>query len=318
MGNLRIGVIGAGVIGSHHIGKCLNNPEGALAGFYDSDVHKRRSVSERFSVRAYDEISSLLSASDAVIIATPGSTHREIGIMCLAAGKHLLIEKPLAASYNEGIDLVRRAQEASVVLHVGHSEAFNSAFGKVLSFHPRPRFIEIHRLAAFSHRGTDVSVILDLMVHDLQLIVRLCKEEPVYDTIAATGVPVVSDGIDIASVRLSFPSGCVANLTASRISVKRMRKIRIFANNNYFSVDLDNSVIEHYFLSSGKLDHGGAPVDFQKESVPPRDALGSELQAFIDAVKGVSSEQAVAGPEALIVLKITDVILKMIAAGKMS
>jgi predicted dehydrogenase len=313
MGKLRIGVIGAGVLGSHHIGKCLKNPEVTLTGFYDSDVRRRHLVNEQFSVHAHDEVSSLLSASDAVIIATPCSTHREIGLRCLAAGKHLLIEKPLAASYEEGLDLVQQAREAAVVLHVGHSEAFNPAFGKVLSFHPDPRFIEIHRLAAFSPRGTDVSVILDLMVHDLQLIMRLCKEEPVYGSIAATGVPVVSDGIDIASVRLSFPSGCVANLTASRISAKRMRKIRIFANNNYFSVNLDNGEIEHYFLSSGKV-----VPDFQKETAAPRDALESELQAFVDAVNGVSNEQAVTGKEALAVLKITDVILKMIAAGKMS
>jgi predicted dehydrogenase len=316
--SLRIGVIGAGVLGSHHIAKCLKNPEVTLTGFYDSDVRRRHAVKEQLSVHAHDDMASLLSGCDAVIIATPGSTHREIGLACLAAGKHLLVEKPLAASYAEGADLVRRAQEAGVVLHVGHSEAFNAAFGKLLSLRPDPRFIEIHRLAAYSPRGTDVSVILDLMVHDLQLIVRLCGEEPLFDKIAATGVPVISDGIDIASVRLAFPSGCVANLTASRISAKRMRKIRVFAKDNYFSVDLDKGEIDHYFLSSENSAGGGPAVSFQKETALPRDALESELMAFVDAVKGGSAEHAVAGKEALPILKISDVILKMIAEGKRS
>ncbi len=313
MNNLRIGVIGAGVLGAHHIGKCLKNGSVRLCGFFDSDAGRRQSVKEKFSVPAFDDTDSLLRACDAVILATPGSTHGEIGRKCLDAGKHLLVEKPLAASYDEGLDLVGRARKAGVILHVGHSEAFNPAFGKVLSQCPPPRFIEIHRLAAFSPRGTDVSVILDLMVHDLQLILRLCKEEPAYDKIAATGVPVVSSGIDIASVRVAFPSGCVANLTASRISAKRMRKIRIFAKDNYFSVDLDKGEVERYFLSAGAAASGGIPVAVEKNSVPPRDALESELAAFVDAVGGNRSEEAVTGVEALSVLKVSDVILRMIA-----
>jgi predicted dehydrogenase len=316
MNKLKIGVIGAGVLGAHHIGKCLKNPDVALAGFYDSDVSRRSTIMKKYSVPAFDDEASLLSESDAVIIATPGSTHREIARRCLAAGKHVLVEKPLAASYEEGVDLVQRAKEAAVVLHVGHSEAFNASFEKLLMFHPVPRFIEVHRLAAFSPRGTDVSVILDLMVHDLQLILRLCKEEPVYGAIAATGVPVVSNGIDIASVRLPFPSGCVANLTASRISSKRMRKIRVFEKDNYYSVDLDEGVIDHYYLPSVQRGLPELPVAFKKNTMPPRDALESEHRAFVDAVSGVPCAHAVSGEEALIVLKVCDVILKLIASGE--
>jgi predicted dehydrogenase len=315
MGNLRIGVIGAGVLGSHHIGKCLKNSAMTLCGFFDSDAARRRSLGEKLSVTAFDDPESLLARCEAVIIATPGSTHREIGLKCLEAGKHLLIEKPLAASHAEGLDLVRRAKEKGVILHVGHSEAFNPAFTRLLTFGPNPRFIEIHRLAAFSPRGTDVSVILDLMVHDIQLVLRLCKEEPVYDKIAATGVPVISSGIDIASVRMPFSSGCVANLTASRISAKRMRKIRIFAKDNYFSIDMDKGELEHYFLSAGAPAAGAVPVAFQKETVPPGDALESEHAAFIDAIAGGRPQDAVTGEEALAVLKVSDVILKMIKEG---
>jgi predicted dehydrogenase len=315
MDKVRIGVIGAGVLGSYHIGKCLKNADVSLTGFYDLDVQRRQAIREKFSIRGFDDISSLLAVCDAVIVATPCSTHRETAMQCLDAGKHVLIEKPLAASYAEGFDIVRRAKEKGVVLHVGHSEAHNAAFEKLLSFRPIPRFIEIHRLAVFSPRGTDVSVILDLMVHDLQLVHRLCKEEPIYERIAATGVPVVSDGIDIASVRLPFPSGCVANLTASRISAKRMRKIRIFARDNYYSVNLENGEIDRYFITQPPSPGNGLPVSFQKEIAPPQDALEYELKVFVEAIRGVSCEQAVEGAEALITLKVADVILKLIASG---
>ena len=318
MDRLRIGVIGAGVLGSYHIGKCLKNPDVSLVGFYDSAPSRQAAVKEQFAVNAYDDMTALLAVCDAAIIATPCSTHNETALRSLAAGVHLLIEKPLAASYAEGFEIVRAAKKAGGVLHVGHSEAHGAAFGKLLSFHPVPRFIEIHRLAAYSPRGTDVSVILDLMVHDLQLVHRLCKEEPVYEKIAATGVPVISSGIDIASVRLPFPSGCVANLTASRISAKRMRKIRIFAKDNYYSVDLDKSVIDRYFLESGSSPSEIPPVSFQTETVLPHDALECELQAFINAIKGAPHEQAVGGEEALITLKISDVILKLIAGDSES
>jgi predicted dehydrogenase len=266
-------------------------------------------------VPAFGDTASLLSGCDAAIIATPSSTHCEIALQSLAAGVHLLIEKPLAASYDQGVEIVRAAVKAGVVLHVGHSEAHSAAFGRLLALRPAPRFIEIHRLAAYSPRGTDVSVIFDLMVHDLQLVHRLCGEEPAYDKIAATGVPVISSGIDIASARIAFPSGCVANLTASRISAKRMRKIRVFAKETYFSVDLDSNTIDRYFLSPGTPSPGVSPVSFQKEVVDSHDALERELKAFVDAIQGRSDGQAVEGREALVTLKMCDVILSMIAAG---
>jgi predicted dehydrogenase len=315
MALIRIGVIGAGVLGSYHIAKCLKNTEVSLAGFYDSDPARRKTVGEKFSAAAYDDMASLLAGCDAAIIATPSSTHCEIALQSLAAGVHLLIEKPLAASYDQGAEIVRAAGKAGVVLHVGHSEAHGAAFERLLSLRPVPRFIEIHRLAAYSPRGTDVSVIQDLMVHDLQLVHRLCKEEPVYEKIAATGVPVISDGIDIASVRLSFPSGCVANLTASRISANRMRKIRIFAKDNYFSVDLDKCVIDRAFLDPKNLSPGVLPVSFQKETVISHDALERELHAFVSAINGRTHDHAVGGGEALVTLKMCDVILSIIAAG---
>jgi predicted dehydrogenase len=189
-----------------------------------------------------------------------------------------------------------------------------------MSLRPNPRFIEIHRLAQFSPRGTDVPVVLDLMVHDLQLLLRLCREEPLYDKIAATGVPVVSDDVDIANARIPFPSGCVVNLTASRISAKRMRKLRLFERDNYYSVDLDKEEIEHYALthSPSKPPAGVAPgvalpIAFTRETVPHVDALETELASFVAAIRGADAPGAIQGDEALAVLKITDTILALIS-----
>ncbi|HAJ79978.1 MAG TPA: hypothetical protein DCO75_09420 [Fibrobacteres bacterium] len=315
MNEIKMGVIGAGVLGSYHIDKCLQNPEVKLCGFYDANPARRREIMEKFKIPGYDNIIALLNEVQAVIIATPCSTHHVIARQCLDSGKHVFVEKPLASSYSQGEELVYMADKRGLILNVGHSEAFNAAFTRLCSFKPAPRFIEAHRLAYYSPRGTDVSVILDLMVHDLQLVLRLCKEEPVYGRIAATGVPVISKDIDIANVRLLFPSGCVANLTASRISAKRMRKIRIFSTGSYFSVDLDKGEIEKYSLKQLPISPGAIPVESLKEKVEAKDALENELQSFVKTIKGEKDCLGVDGKEALIVLKVTDVILELLSSG---
>jgi predicted dehydrogenase len=312
---IKVGVVGAGVLGSYHINKCLANPQVHVCGFYDLDPNRRLAVQEKFHLQGHADLSSLLAETTAMIIATPASTHLDIARQCLEQGKHVLIEKPLAASFTEGLLLVEGAEKLGVVLHVGHSEAFNATFAKLLSYGPRPRFMEIHRLAQYSPRGTDVPVVLDLMVHDLQLIMRLCREEPDCDKIAATGVPVISDDIDIANVRLLFPSGCVANLTASRISAKRMRKIRIFSKDNYFSADLDKGELDHYFLARGSHALPGVPFAFNKETVAPVDALEAEQGAFFNEISYGVRGGGVPGKEALAVLKVTDCIMRLLQAG---
>jgi predicted dehydrogenase len=323
MDKIAIGVIGAGVLGSFHLQKCRKNPNVTLSGFFDISEERRKAVSEKLGVSAFETPQGLIAASDALIIATPSSTHVDMAMRCLDAGKHALIEKPLAPSYEQGRTLVARADERRLVLHVGHSEAFNAAFVKLLSFSPRPRFIEIHRLAQFSPRGIDVPVVLDLMVHDLQLLLRLCREEPLYDKIAATGVPVVSDDVDIANARIPFPSGCVVNLTASRISAKRMRKLRLFERDNYYSVDLDKEEIEHYTLThreepAGDAAAKGPPIAYTSEIVPHVDALETELAAFVGEIHGSAATSGVKGDEALAVLKITDTILSLISRNPVS
>lgn len=313
MAELKIGVIGAGVLGSYHIQKCLKNRDVSFTGFFDMSPERRVEVSKKLGVTAWDSMDSLIAVSDALIIATPSSSHVKIAQRCIEAKKHVLVEKPLAPSHDEGAALVKHAREQDVKLHVGHSEAFNSSFVKLQSHKPSPRFIEVHRLAQYSPRGTDVSVILDLMVHDLQLILRLLGEEPRYDAIAATGVPVVSSGIDIANVRIPFASGCVVNCTASRISAKRMRKLRLFEKDNYYSVDLDKEEIEHYYLTGAPLPGEPLPVGFDKEKTKHVDALEYELAAFVSDILGSPGLEGVKGEEALAVLKITDTILAQIA-----
>jgi predicted dehydrogenase len=312
MAEVKIGVIGAGVLGSYHIQKCLKNRDVECAGFYDVSPQRRTEVSKKLGVAAWDDIDKLIAATGALIVATPSSTHVPVATACIDAGRHVLVEKPLAPSCDEGSALVQRAREQGVVLHVGHSEAFNSAFVKLLSLAPVPKFIEIDRLAQYSPRGTDVSVILDLMVHDLQLILRLLGEEPRYDAIAATGVPVVSGGIDIANVRIPFPSGCVVNCTASRISAKRMRKLRLFARDNYYSVDLDKEEIEHYFLTGPARPGAPLPVEFSKDKRRHVDALEAELAVFVAAIRGAPGQSGVSGQEALGVLRVTDTIMAIL------
>jgi predicted dehydrogenase len=313
MNNVRIGVIGAGVLGSYHIQKCLKNREVTCAGFYDVSAERRAEVAKKTGATAWDDMDGLIAGSDACIVATPSSTHVAIAAACIDKRKHVLVEKPLAPSYDGGHALVTRAEELGVVLHTGHSEAFNSSFVKLLSHRPAPRFIEVHRLAQYSPRGTDVSVILDLMVHDLQLILRLCGEEPDYASVAATGVAVVSNDVDIANVRIPFPSGCVVNCTASRISAKRMRKLRLFARDNYYSVDLDKEEIEHYYLTGPAQPGRPLPVALDREKPRHADALESELAAFVGDIRGDTGSNGVKGREALAVLKITDSILSQMS-----
>jgi predicted dehydrogenase len=306
---LRIGVIGAGVLGGYHADKARKSTAVTLAGIHDLSTERLHAAATKLGTTAFERIEDLLGAVNAVIVATPASTHRDIALACLRAGRHVLVEKPLADSHESGSLLVEEARKRGLVLHVGHSEVFNPAFQKLMSWHPQPRFMEIHRLAEFSPRGTDVSVIFDLMVHDLDLVHRLTGEEPRYDAIAAAGVAVLSRDIDIANVRLPFPSGCVVNLTASRISTARMRKLRVFQEKNYFSVDLDKREIVRCALAAEPTP-GRMPFNMSKETIDAADALEAEQAAFAQAIASEGAPTlGTTGVEALHVIKMADVIM---------
>lgn len=233
---LKIGVLGTGHLGKIHL-KCIQLAKEAyeLIGFYDPDDTAAKQAEEQYQIRRWTDMDALIAAADVIDIVTPTTTHFELAKRVIEQGKHLFIEKPLTNTMEEAKALLQMAQEKGVKVQVGHVERFNPALLALGDQPLNPMFIEAHRLAVFNPRGTDVSVILDLMIHDLDIIQSLVKS-PV-KTISASGVPVVSESADICNARIEFENGCIANLTASRISMKQMRKVRFFQKDAYISLD---------------------------------------------------------------------------------
>ncbi len=232
---LKIGVLGAGHLGKIHI-KCIKNiRDYQLIGFYDPDKNNAEQVSSDFGIKSYESIESLLDDVDVVDIVTPTISHFDCASKAFAKNKHVFIEKPIVATTEESFKLMELAKEAGVKVQVGHVERFNPAFLAAKKFIDKPMFIEAHRLSQFNPRGTDVPVILDLMIHDLDIVLSSVQSE--VKNISASGVAVVSPTPDIANARIEFENGSVANLTASRISLKNMRKTRMFQKDAYISID---------------------------------------------------------------------------------
>jgi len=233
---LKIGVLGAGHLGKIHI-KCLQELSDLfqIVGFYDIDKEKSKEVEEHYKIKSYESAEELMDKVDVVDIVTPTVTHFEIASKAIRKFKHVFIEKPVVTTLQEAEELIDLSKEAGVKIQVGHVERFNPAFLAASSFIKRPVFIESHRLSPFSPRGTDVPVVLDLMIHDLDIVLHLVRSQ--VRRISAVGVSILSSTPDIANARLEFDNGTVANLTASRISLKKMRKMRLFQNEAYISVD---------------------------------------------------------------------------------
>ena len=233
---IRIGVVGAGHLGKIHL-KCLGELEHrySVAGFYDIDPAVSASVMASASQPSFRSCNELLDAVDVVSIVTPTTTHFDLAAEAIRRGKHVFIEKPVTQTPEEAEALIALAQKHNVVVQVGHVERFNPAMLAVQHIPMNPMFVEAHRLAMFNPRGTDVPVVLDLMIHDLDIVLSLVKSKVKY--VSANGVPVVSDTPDIANARVEFENGCVANFTASRISMKQMRKVRLFQKDAYISLD---------------------------------------------------------------------------------
>jgi len=304
MDKIKYGVIGVGALGGHHARWAARIEAFDLRGVYDIDLAKAAAVAGELRCRAFGSIDDMLSVCDAVSIAVTTSSHCDIALRVIETGKHLLIEKPIAATLDEADRIIAAAQAQNVTLMVGHIERFNPALLALAGCDIQPRFIEAHRLAAFNPRGADVAVVLDLMIHDIDLALHLIKS-PVRD-IAAAAVAVVSDTVDIANARLTFADGAVANLTASRISLHPMRKLRIFQSSGYFSLDLAEKRADLYRLAEGKpldgelsipLGQSGMNIGYVKAGDSSRDMLQLELTAFADAVQG-RRPVAVTGGEA--------------------
>jgi len=236
MNKIKTAVIGVGHLGQHHARWYQNIKESELIGVYDIDKEKCQKVASERGVTAFSELSEVYDKVDAVSIAVPTNLHHVVASEFLKNKIHCLIEKPIATTIPEAEDLTTLAQKNSVTLAVGHIEHFNPAVKALKNYELHPRFIEAHRLASFDPRGTDVAVILDLMIHDIELSLHLVKSKA--QKIEASAVSVISESADIANARLTFENGAVANLTASRISLRGMRKLRIFQKSGYFSLDL--------------------------------------------------------------------------------
>jgi predicted dehydrogenase len=289
---IRAGVIGAGSLGFHHA-RILRGVAGAeMVGIFDADPARAAAVSAELGVHAFPTRDALLEAVDAAVVAVPTTNHAEVALAALDAGVHLLIEKPIAASVEEADAIVARAAEQKLVVATGHVERFNGALRAVDQYLEDPRFAESHRLAPFGPRGTDVAVVLDLMIHDIDLLLGLVRH-PV-ETVDAVGVGVLTGNVDIANARLVFEGGAVANITASRVSMERMRKIRFFQRSGYISLDLAKGTGEFLRLKKGATLPEGDVNLLSLMNIVERielkgdgtDALTAELQAWIAAVRG--------------------------------
>jgi predicted dehydrogenase len=310
-GPLRLGVAGAGSLGFHHARIARDLPGAVLVGFYEPREDRAAEVAEELGIRAFPDLESLLAGIDALVVATPTVTHRDVALPALERGIHVLIEKPIAPDLPEADAILEAARASGAVVQVGHVERFNSAIVGALPHLDEPLFIESHRLAPFTERGTDVAVVLDLMIHDVDLVQSLVGRTAT--EIHATGVPVLTPSVDIANARITFEGGAVANLTASRVSMERLRKVRIFQRSGYLSLDLAAGT-GTFLRLKGELpalagDASGAalPAGLQArdlgsivERIPlhaePAEPLRREQESFRDAALGLR-EPAVSGVE---------------------
>jgi predicted dehydrogenase len=318
---IPVGVIGTGHLGSLHAKMFSEIGTASLVGVYDIDPEHARRAAADAKTTAFAELDALLATVKAVSIATPTRTHAAIAAKAIERGLHVFIEKPVTATIPEAHALLKLAGERKVLVQVGHIERFNPALLALEKYLLEPMFVESHRLAQFNPRGTDVAVVLDLMIHDIDIIQSLVKS-PVR-SIEANGVAVVSDTVDIANARIQFENGCVANVTASRISQKKMRKMRLFQRDAYISVDFSEGVAEVFRLQDGDAPGAGMmlgaiesgsrrrSVLYEQPEVPAVNALKYELELFLDAVAG-GSTPVVSGEDGLRALETAHEIMKKI------
>ncbi len=335
MNKIPVGIIGVGHLGKIHASLYRDVKSAELIGIYDNDVEKAKKVANELNTMAYSDINQLFEKVEAVNIVTPTSTHHEIAKRALDHDCHLFIEKPIMVNEVEAEEIIKIAKDKNKLLQVGHIERFNPAVLAISDVSLNPLFIESHRLASFNPRGTDVAVILDLMIHDLDLILFLVKSKPVQ--IDASGVGVISETLDIANARIQFESGCVANITASRISAKKMRKMRVFQPNSYISIDFVEGFSEIYYIddtamtfkngtlafSLGQIEAGNKRKDIKYNKLQKTDVnpLKYELTGFIESIQA-NIPPLVTGEEGLAALKLANQVLakieehtKMISVG---
>jgi len=281
MADLRAGVIGVGALGRHHARVWASLPGARLVGVFDADPARASEVAAQHGCPAYADADALLADAELVSVAVPTVDHHAVARLALERGRGVLLEKPMTATLQQADDLIALAEDRGAVLQVGHIERFNPATEALLMAGKGARFVEVHRLGSFSARSLDVDVVLDLMIHDLDIVLALDGSEPVQ--IEAVGVPVLTPRVDIANARLRFASGLIANLTASRVSVEKTRKFRVFAPRNYISADFTARESQIYRLEA---DQAGKPrIASSRMGAPEREPLRLQIEAFARAVR---------------------------------
>ncbi|HXY60439.1 MAG TPA: Gfo/Idh/MocA family oxidoreductase [Chthoniobacterales bacterium] len=294
MKKLRVGVIGVGHIGSNHARLYAEIPAAEFTAIYDVDAARANSIAKKFRVTAAKSLDEFVGLVDAASIATPTNSHYEVALPFLQGGKHLLVEKPITENPQHAAELAELAERNRLILQVGHVERFNPVLSALETRLSHPRFIEAHRLSPYPNRSTDIGVVLDLMIHDLEIILHLVRS-PV-QTIDAVGIAVLSKGEDIANARIRFENGCVANVTSSRISPERMRKIRVFQEDAYLSLDYEKQGGEIYRLENGKIVRDRVPIERDEP-------LKHQLVSFIECAS-TGREPRVSGFQATAALEL--------------
>lgn len=307
MTKLRAGVIGVGHLGQHHARLYATLPDVTLVGVMDQDQERGRTIAERFRARAFERVIDLLNEVDVVSVAVPTSAHYVVARACLEAGKHVLVEKPIAVASAEARELVELAKAKGCRLQVGHSERFNPIMQLMRPHIKRPAFIECHRLGSYSQRGTDVDVVLDLMIHDLDLVLSFNPGE--VEEVRAAGVPVFSSTIDIANARIQFQSGCVANLTASRVSLNKMRRLRLFQRDGYISMDFHT---RQGMIGRRSMDHNHNPrIAIEEFKGHDGEPLKLQLESFLHSIR-TGSSPVVSGEDGAAALAVAHQVLAAI------
>lgn len=289
---LKIGVFGVGHLGKFHLNNWKEIAGTELVGFYDPNDEVAKEVSDKYQLPRFLDADVLIDSCDAIDVVAPTNYHFELCEKAIKKGKHVFVEKPLANTMEEARQLVKLAAESGIKFQVGHVERFNPAFLAIKELQLNPMFIEVHRLAQFNPRGTEVSVILDLMIHDIDIILSIVKSD--VKSISASGVGVMTETPDIANVRIEFHNGCVANLTSSRISMKKMRKIRLFQKDSYIGIDFLNKKTEiiklkepqdsNVFAFDIETPTGKKTIAISNPVIPEVNAIKKELEEFRDAI----------------------------------